>query len=57
MGTREYLVVTEGVLVVDTGRESQSVYPDAIFRFNCEALHRYLNNGDVPVSFICFFVE
>ncbi|MGN0583994.1 MAG: helix-turn-helix domain-containing protein [Ruminococcus sp.] len=55
-GTREYLVVTEGVLTVDTGREKQNVLPGEIFRFNCEVEHRYLNNGNEKTAFICFFV-
>lgn len=55
-GTREYLVVTEGVLTVNTGREEQTISTEEIFRFNCETEHRYLNKGDSIVSFICFFV-
>lgn len=55
-GTREYLSVLEGVLTVDTGREIQEVNPDEIFRFNCEKEHRYINNGEAAVHFICFFI-
>ncbi|MGN0613021.1 MAG: helix-turn-helix domain-containing protein [Porcipelethomonas sp.] len=55
-GTREYLSVLEGVLTVDTGREVQEVKPDEIFRFNCEAEHKYINNGEGEVHFICFFI-
>lgn len=54
-GTREYLAVLEGVLTVDTGREVQDVLPDEIFRFNCETEHKYINNGEAEVRFICFF--
>ena len=54
-GTREYLAVLEGVLTVDTGRETQDIEPNEIFRFNCEEEHKYINNGDSRVSFICFF--
>lgn len=55
-GTREYLSVLEGVLTVDTGREIQEVSPDEIFRFNCEKEHKYINNGEADVHFICFFI-
>lgn len=55
-GTREYIVVLEGVLTVDTGREVQDVNLNEIFRFNCEEEHKYINNGNSAVSFICFFV-
>lgn len=55
-GTREYLVVLEGVLTVDTGRETRKVAVNEIFRFNSEEEHRYINNGSSAVAFICFFV-
>ncbi|MGN0690113.1 MAG: helix-turn-helix domain-containing protein [Oscillospiraceae bacterium] len=55
-GTLEYLVVTEGTLTVDTGREERDVIPGEIFRFSCEAEHRYINNSESKTEFICFFV-
>lgn len=55
-GTLEYLSVTSGVLTVDTGSEIQEIHHNEIFRFNCEEEHKYINNGKVNTTFICFFV-
>ena len=55
-GTREYLAVLNGVLTVDTGRETCDVHTEEIFRFNCEGEHKYINNSESDVSFICFFI-
>ncbi len=54
-GTREYLAVLEGVLTVDTGRETRDVRPGELFRFNCEKEHKYINGGNALTSFLCFF--
>ena len=55
-GTVEYLSVLGGLLTVDTGSEVREVRPNEIFRFCCEQEHRYINNGDSPTAFLCFFV-
>lgn len=56
LGTREYIVVLEGILTIDTGNGVQDVNTNEIFRFNCEDEHRYINNGSSAAAFICFFV-
>lgn len=55
-GTIEYIVVLEGILTVNTGREIREININEIFRFSCEEEHRYINNGSSATSFICFFV-
>ncbi|MDD6763745.1 MAG: XRE family transcriptional regulator [Clostridiales bacterium] len=55
-GTKEYLVMLEGEITIDTGHEIKSVKKDDLLRFNSENTHIYSNEGTERAVVFCFFV-
>lgn len=54
--TREYLVVTKGVLTLKTGGEFFEVKAGDALRFDCDKEHQYINNGKEKLMFTTYFV-
>lgn len=55
--TREYLVVTEGILTVECHKQSYQVQKNQIFKFETDQKHCYRNEGKEKVCFTCFFLD
>lgn len=55
-GTKEYLVMLEGEITIDTGHETRTVRKDELLRFNSENTHIYSNEGKERAVVFCFFV-
>ncbi|MFQ9345056.1 MAG: cupin domain-containing protein [Coprococcus sp.] len=52
--TREYLVVTEGVLTVECHGRSCQIRKDQVFKFETDQDHVYRNEGQEKACCTCF---
>lgn len=55
--TREYLVVTEGVLTVECHGQSCQIRKDQVFKFETDQDHIYRNEGGEKACCTCFFLD
>lgn len=55
--TREYIVVKEGQLRIESDGTSYDITRDHAFRFESDRDHLYINEGDTKVRFLSFFVD
>jgi transcriptional regulator with XRE-family HTH domain len=55
--TREYIIVTEGVLTLECEGGSYDITIEDAFRFESDRDHFYKNEGNTRVSFLTFFME
>ena len=55
--TREYLVVTEGVLTVECHGQSCQIRKDQVFKFETDQDHIYRNESGEKACCTCFFLD
>lgn len=55
-GSKEYISVVDGEIVMELKEKSQRVTKDDVFRFGADQPHKYVNPLDVKTSCIVFFV-
>lgn len=55
--TREYLVVTDGVMTVECHGSSYEIHKDQVFKFETDQSHVYRNEGTDKSCCTCFFLD
>ena len=55
--TREYLVVTDGVMTVECNGKEHEIHLKQAFRFETDQTHIYRNRGTEKTSCMCFFLD
>ena len=55
--TREYLVVTDGVMTVECNGKEHEIQLKQAFRFETDQTHIYRNRGTEKTSCMCFFLD
>ena len=55
--TREYLVVTDGVMTVECHGSSYEIHKDQVFKFETDQSHVYRNEGTDKACCTCFFLD
>ncbi len=55
--TREYISVLDGEVTIESNGFSHNVTKGDVFRFETDQTHRYKNETDKKISFICFFLD
>lgn len=55
--TREYLVVTDGVMTVECNGKEHEIQLKQAFRFETDQTHIYRNRGMEKTSCMCFFLD
>ena len=55
--TREYLVVTDGVMTVECHGSSYEIHKDQVFKFETDQSHVYRNEGIDKACCTCFFLD
>lgn len=55
--TREYLVVTDGVMTVECHGSSYEIHKDQVFKFETDQSHVYRNEGTDKACCSCFFLD
>ena len=55
--TREYLIVTDGVLTIECHGQKYDIHKDQIFKFETDQGHIYRNEGTEKACCTCFFLD
>ena len=55
--TREYIAVTDGVITIECNGHTEQVSKGQVYKFETDQAHVYRNDGDKPVSCMCFFLD
>ena len=55
--TREYVIVTAGVVTIECNGKIQDVTVDQVYRFDTNQSHIYRNNRFEKVSFVVYMLK